>query len=264
MGGGTTVAKAKAGKGAATQGKGGGIGEAELRRRLTEACKILAMEGQGDAVWGHVTVRRPGEDTFLMKPATIGIEEVKDADHLVVDLDGKVVRGKMPRHSEVFIHSEVMRARGDVCAVVHTHPIYATAFASLGVPLRPITHEGSNFAPGDVPRFSETTDLIVTPERGRAVARCLGDRNALFLVSHGIVTCGPTVEQAVVHALVLDAAARAQLLVPGGAPRHWTPDEEAVVKRDRIYSWQTQAQRWPYLLRKLRKWERLGGYRFFL
>ncbi len=257
------MAKGAAGKAAAKQGKASELSEAERRRRLTDACKILAMEGQGDAVWGHVTVRRPGEDTFLMKPATLGIEEVKAADHLVVDLDGKVVRGRLPRHSEVFIHSEVMRARSDVCAVVHTHPIYATAFASLGVPLRPITHEGSNFAPGDVPRFSETTDLIVTPERGKAVARALGNRNALLLVSHGIVTCAPTVEHAVVQALLLDIAARAQLMVPGGIPKHWTPDEEAIVKRDRIYSWQNHAQRWPYLLRKLKKWERLGGYNFF-
>lgn len=249
-------------KAAVKPGKASGLSEAEMRRRLTEACKILAMEGQGDAVWGHVTVRRPGADTFLMKPAEMGIEEVKPADHLEVDLDGRVVRGRLKRHSEVFIHAEVMRARPDVCAVVHTHPIYATVFSTLGVPLRPVTHEGSNFAPGDVPRFTETTDLIVTPERGKAVARCLGDRSALLLVNHGIVTCAPTVEQAAVHALLLDIAARAQLLLPGGVPKHWTPDEEALVKRDRIYAWASHAQRWPYLLRKLKAWERLGGYRF--
>jgi len=258
------VAKGKAGAVAVKQGKASGSSEADLRRRLTDACKILAMEGQGDAVWGHVTVRQPGAETFLMKPAELGIEEVEPPDHLVVGLDGKVARGRLKRHSEVFIHSEVMRARSDVGAVVHTHPIYATAFSSLGVPLRPVTHEGSNFAPGDVPRFNETTDLIVTPQLGKAVARTLGDRNALFLVNHGIVTCGVTVEHAVVHALLLDIAARAQLLLPNATPRHWTSDAEVVVKRDRIYSWANHAQRWPYLLRKLKRWERLGGYRFFL
>lgn len=259
------MAKAKAGKVAVKQGKASGASEADLRRRLTDACKILAMEGQGDAVWGHVTVRQqPGAGTFLMKPAAMGIEEVKAADHLVVDIDGKVVRGSLKRHSEVFIHSEVMRARPDVGAVVHTHPIYSTAFSSLGVPLRPVTHEGNNFAPGDIPRFNETTDLIITPELGKAVARTLGDRNALFLVNHGIVTCGPTVEQAAVHALLLDIACRAQLLLPDATPRHWTSDAEALVKRDRIFAWANHAQRWPYLLRKLKRWERLGGYRFFL
>lgn len=259
------MAKKAAGKVAVKQGKASGLSEAELRRRLTDACKILAMEGQGDAVWGHVTVRaRAGAATFLMKPAEMGIEEVKAADHLEVDLDGKVVRGRLKRHSEVFIHSEVMRVRPDVCAVVHTHPVHATVFGALGVPLRPVTHEGSNFAPGDVPRFTETTDLIVTSDRGKAVARSLADRNALILVNHGIVTCGATVEQAVVHALLLDIAARNQLLLPGGTPKYWTSDEEALVKRDRIYSWPNHAQRWPYLLRKLKVWERRGGYNFGL
>jgi len=170
-----------------------------------------------------------------------------------------VVRGKRPRHSEVFIHSEVFRARPDVCAVVHTHAVSSVVFASLGVPLRPITHEGSNFVPPDVPRFDETTDLIVTPERGKAVARTLGTRPALFLVSHGIVAVGASVEEATVNALLLDKSARAQLMLPGAVPRYWTPDDEALVKRERIYHGENLASRWAYLLRNLARWRRRKG-----
>ena len=233
-------------------------GEADLRRRLADACHVLAMEGQGDAVWGHATVREPGSSTFWMKPAGLGLEEVRPEDMILVDLEGQVVRGRRPRHSEVFIHSEVLRARPGAGAVVHTHPVPSTVFASLGVPLRPITHEGSNFVPPDVPRFDETTDLIVTPERGRAVARALGERPALFLVGHGIVTAGLTIEDATVHALLLDRAAAAQLLLPGGVPRHWTADEEALVKRRRIFHADNLASRWAYLLR-LAEWRRRQG-----
>lgn len=225
--------------------------DAELRRRLADACHVLAAAGQGDAVWGHATVRVPGTGTFWMKPAGLGLEEVRPADMLLVDLEGRVLRGRRPRHSEVFIHSEVLRARPDAGAVVHTHPDASTAFASLGVPLRPVMHEGANFVPPDVPRFDETTDLIVTPERGRAVARTLGARPALFLVSHGIVTAGATIEEAAVHALLLDKAAAAQLRVPGGTPRHWTRDAEALVKRERIFNAANLASRWAYLLRML-------------
>lgn len=228
---------------------GGGSGDALRRRRLIEACHILAMNGQGDDVWGHATVRAPGADRFWMKPAGLGLEEVRDRDLLLVDLDGRVLRGRRPRHSEVFIHTEVFRARADVGAVVHTHPVPSTVFASLGVPLRPITHEGVNFVPPDVPRFDETTDLIVTPERGQAVARTLGDRPALFLVAHGIVAAGATIEEATVNALLLDKAARAQLMVPGGVPRCWTSDREAPVKRERIYHAHNLASRWAYLCR---------------
>ncbi len=223
--------------------------EAALRRRLVDACRILAMAGQGDDVWGHATARVPGTDTFWMKPAGLGLEEIGPEDLQLIDLDGKILRGPHPRHSEVFIHSEILRARADVGAVVHTHPVPATVFSSLGVPLRPIMHEGTNFVPPDVPRFTETTDLIVTPALGRAVARTLGDRPALFLVNHGIVTAGATIEEATVNALLLDKIARAQLMVPGGVPRVWTSDDEALVKRKRIYNPEALASRWAYYQR---------------
>jgi L-fuculose-phosphate aldolase len=230
-----------------------GKADAALKRTLADACRILAMADQGDDVWGHATARVPGTDTFWMKPAGLGLEEIRPDDLLLVDLDGKVLRGRLPRHSEVFIHAEILRARPEVGAVVHTHPVHATVFSSLGVPLRPIMHEGTNFVPPDVPRFDETSDLIVTPELGRAVARAIGDRPGLFLVSHGIVTAGATIEDATVNALLLDKAARAQLMVPGGTPRFWTNDTEALVKRARIYNPDALASRWSYLLRRLAK-----------
>jgi L-fuculose-phosphate aldolase len=231
---------------------GRGTSGAMLRRTLADACRILAMAGQGDDVWGHATARVPGTETFWMKPAAIGLEEVSPDDLLLVDIDGKVLRGRRPRHSEVFIHSEILRARSEVGAVVHTHPVPATVFSSLGVPLRPITHEACNFVPPDVPRFTETSDLIVTPELGRAVARAIGDRPGLFLVNHGIVTAGTTIEDAAINAILLDKAARAQLMVPDGTPKHWTDDTEALAKRARIYNPDNNvAMRWPYLLRLL-------------
>jgi L-ribulose-5-phosphate 4-epimerase len=229
-----------------------GKAEATLKRTLADACRILAMADQGDDVWGHATARVPGTDTFWMKPAGLGLEEIRPEDLLLIDIDGKVLRGRLPRHSEVFIHSEILRARPEVGAVVHTHPVPATVFSSLGVPLRPITHEGTNFVPPDVPRFTETSDLIVTPELGRAVARTIGDRPGLFLVSHGIVTSGATIEEATINAILLDKAARVQLMVPNGTPKFWTNDTEALAKRARIYNPDNNvAARWPYLLRRL-------------
>jgi len=227
----------------------GAAAEAGLKRRLADACRMLALAGQGDDVWGHPSARVPGTETFWMKPAGLGLEEIRPEDLQLIDLDGTVLRGPHPRHSEIFIHAEVYRARPNVGGVVHTHPVAATVFSSLGVPLRPIMHEGPNFVPPDVPRFTETTDLIVTPALGRAVARTLGDRPALFLVNHGIVTAGASIEEATVNALLLDKIARAQLMVPGGTPRLWTSDDEALVKRKRIYSPEALASRWSYYQR---------------
>jgi hypothetical protein len=61
-----------------------------------------------------------------------------------------------PRHIEYPIHTEIMAARPDVGAVVHTHSPTACAFAALDVPLRPLDHAGSLFCYPDIPRFTLT------------------------------------------------------------------------------------------------------------
>ena len=112
-----------------------------------------------------------------------------------------------------------MRARPDLNAVIHTHAQHAVAFSSLGKELLPVNNDGGYFYKR-LPVFSETTDLIVTPERGKAVARCLGDRNALLLRNHGIVAAGRTLEEAVWIAIKLERACRVQLMAEwAGGPK---------------------------------------------
>src|SRR5437879_956446 len=95
-----------------------------LRARLITAGRVLVSEDQGDYVAGHVSVRLPGGDgRFLMKPAGIGLEEMTPEAIITLDLEGERTGGTMPRHNEVFIHSEILRVRPDIAAVVHTHPL---------------------------------------------------------------------------------------------------------------------------------------------
>jgi L-fuculose-phosphate aldolase len=70
--------------------------------------------------------------------------------------------------------------------------------------------------------FSETTDLIVSHERGKAVADCMGKGNVVILRNHGIVTAGRTIEEAVFLAIKLEKACRIQMLAeaPGRESAH--------------------------------------------
>ena len=133
-------------------------------RKLSNAGRVLTKPDPGDFVAGHVTVRLPDDPhRFLMKPATIGLDEMTLDNIITVDLDGQKVGGTMPRHNEVFIHSEVLRARPDIQCVIHTHAPHAVAFSSLGRELVPVNNEAGYFYKS-LPVFSETTDLIVSPE----------------------------------------------------------------------------------------------------
>jgi L-fuculose-phosphate aldolase len=192
----------------------------DLRRKLTNAGRVLTSQDQGDFVAGHVTVRLPDDPhQFLMKPAGIGLDEMAPDEVITVDLEGRKVAGEMMRHNEVYIHSEIMRVRSDIQAVVHTHAPHAVAFSSLGRELLPVNNEGAYFYK-KLPVFSETTDLIVSHERGAAVARCLKDNSAMILRNHGIVTAGRSIEEAVWLALKLERACRVQLLAEwAGGPK---------------------------------------------
>jgi ribulose-5-phosphate 4-epimerase/fuculose-1-phosphate aldolase len=224
----------------------------DLREEVALGCRVLGKEDQGDLIWGHVSSRDPEGRGAWMKAATWGFEEIDEDKVILVDADGTVVEGTGRRHVEFPIHTEVMAARAEVNSVVHTHAPHAVALAATGQPLRPISHEGTLFVPPDIARFTETGDLILTRALGRKVAAALGDRNALFLVNHGIVTAGPDVPTAVLTAVLLEKACRTQLVASSaGELVAWSSDDEALSKRQHCYSAELLSQAWAYLVRRL-------------
>lgn len=226
----------------------------QLRATLADAGRVLAMEGHGDYVAGHISVRLPGDpERFLMKPAGIGIEEMRPDNIITVDIEGKKVDGAMPRHNEVYIHSEVLRARSDVNCVIHSHPMHAVAFSSLGRPLVAVGNSSVHFTGGRLPIFSETTDLIISQERGSAVARRLGKEAALILRNHGIVATGGSIEEAVWTAIKLERACQLQLLAESaGGPKLLAEGEDLDKKRSRGARPDQHNNTFGYLVRKWR------------
>ena len=224
----------------------------ELKETLAYSCNILAHEGHWDNILGHVSVRIPGQDRILMKPHSFGFEEIRPQHIIVVDLSGKKVEGKFERHSEVFIHTEIYKARSDVNCVVHSHPPYATAFGALGQRLRPISHEGNIFYEG-LPMFDYTTALIRTPELGEELAKALGPYRAVLMKNHGSTVVGESIEVATLYAVFLEKAARIQLLAMASGEPSWTTDEEAKIKYEQIYTPHRLSSMWEYFVRRAKK-----------
>lgn len=224
----------------------------DLRELVALASRVLGDADHGDLIWGHASARDPQGRGVWIKQSGLGLEEVSAADVHLVDLSGNVVDGDGPRHSEYPIHTEIIAARPDVGGVVHTHSPHAVALAAAGQPLRPVSHAANYFVPPDVPRFTETTDLILTPELGQQVARTLGSGTATFLVNHGIVTVGRDLRVATVAAIILERAAQQQLLTHAyvGWPT-WSDEAESTAKRRHIFSDTSVRQVWDYLVRRL-------------
>jgi L-fuculose-phosphate aldolase len=224
----------------------------ELREEVAVGCRVLGAAEQSDLVWGHLSVRDPDGRGVWMKASTYGFEEIDAAKVLLVDRDGDVVEGDGRRHAEYPIHTEIMAARPNISAVVHTHSPAAVALGATGQPLLPVSHEGTLFVPPDIPRFTITGDLILTAELGGALAATLGNRNAALMVNHGVVVVGRDVRTAVVTTVLLDRACRMMLeVLAAGGPKHWSSAEEALDKRAHCYSDPLISHAWNYLRRRL-------------
>jgi L-fuculose-phosphate aldolase len=205
-------------------------------------------------VWGHPSVRDPDGRGIWMKCSGWGFEEITPDRIVLVDPDGNVLSGTGPRHIEYPIHTEIMAARPDVGAVVHTHSPYACQFAALDVPLRPLDHAGSLFCYPDIPRFTQTGGLIKTRALGQALAATLGDAIACLLPQHGIVTVGPDIPAAIMTAALLDRACRTQLAAMAAGPlRSWGDEQDTVAKRADVWSPRQLQAGYDYLLRQGRR-----------
>ncbi|MBX9740591.1 MAG: class II aldolase/adducin family protein [Beijerinckiaceae bacterium] len=225
----------------------------EAKQRLVDAGRLLEAHGQADFTNGHVSVRVPGrQDIFFMKPHSIGFGEITLDNILTVDLDGTVVEGAGRRHSEVFIHTEIYRARPDLLSVMHSHPPHAVALSCTGETLAPISQPAAIFFEA-LPLYDGEIDLIRTPEMGRGVAAALGPHRAVLMRNHGIAVGGVSVEETTVTALMLEQAAMIQMLAmsSGRAAPMFAPEKVRALQKN-LSRPDQHVVNFNYLLRNLR------------
>ena len=107
---------------------------------------------------------------------------------VVVDLDGKKIRGTRDASSELLMHLEVYKNRPDVRAVVHAHPPIATGFAVAGIPLDRAVLAEVVTTLGSIPIAEYGTPS--TPELPAAVRKYIKAHDGLLLANHGALTIG--------------------------------------------------------------------------
>jgi L-fuculose-phosphate aldolase len=215
----------------------------DLKKRLVDGLQVLTGEGVLSGS-GHLSVRIPGTETFLINPRFAGV--LADAkDICTVTLDGKRIAGKGPIPSETPIHSAVYRSRDDVNSVLHCHARHSTLLGLLDIGLIPFNREARIFADG-VPVFPDSRG-INTLEPARRMAEALGPHHAIFRRGHGCVVVGPGVEGTCISAIQLERACQDQLLLMSFT----TPKPMADAARGRVIArLQNPYRAWPFLLHK--------------
>jgi L-fuculose-phosphate aldolase len=160
-----------------------------LRAAVLDAARGMNAHGINRGTAGNVSARL--DDGMLITPSAVPYDRLRPADLVTMRLDGSGVAPAGARAStEWRLHAAIYAARSDVRAVVHAHPLYATALACQrrGIPAfhyMVAVAGGAEIACSDYATFG-------TEELARATVRALGPRTACLLANHGVVACAET------------------------------------------------------------------------
>ncbi|MBI4490792.1 MAG: class II aldolase/adducin family protein [Deltaproteobacteria bacterium] len=196
----------------------------DLKKKLAMACRMLFLAELVDYS-GHISVRIPGTDRFLINPHPISRAEVKPEDILTSDLNGTRLEGKWNLPSELPMHTRTYRVREDVESIAHLHNRMVVVLSMADRPLIPASNTGAFFGPGPMPVYSDPA-LIHTNEQGDEVARTLGASDAAILRGHGSIVVGKSIEWTFAACVDLEeSAARLYFASLLGPVRFYTDDE---------------------------------------
>lgn len=186
----------------------------ELKQRVYEQNIALVKHGLVILTWGNVSGIDREKGLVVIKPSGVNYDTMSAEDMVVVDLNGKVVEGKLNPSSDTPTHLYLYKSFPEIGGVVHTHSTNATAFAQAG---RSVTPYGTTHADtfyGKVPCARALTKEEIQTDyelnTGKVIVETFKhlDYNALPAVlvkSHGPFTWGATPEKAVENAVVLEA-----------------------------------------------------------
>lgn len=181
-----------------------------LRREIAEYARRILKENLATGAGGNISAR--WEDTMLISPSGLSLEEVDPVQYVEVDIPAGDIRAQngLRPSSEVLMHLACYRKRPEVRAVVHAHPQYTIALTSSGHDLAPMFADALIYMGSTVPHLDYIT--VTTPELAQAVGEAIKDANCLVLRNHGSVTVGENLKQAFWRALTVEEAARIQVL----------------------------------------------------
>jgi ribulose-5-phosphate 4-epimerase/fuculose-1-phosphate aldolase len=191
-------------------------------------------------------------DYFWVNPFGLFFDEVTADNLVLVSKDGDILSDWPQINFAGFcIHSAIHQARADVTCAVHTHPPAGAAFSALKAPLVPIEQMGCSFYE-DLAVYADYTGIVVTPDQAGDIVAALGNKRALILANHGLMTVATTVEQALIDMLDLErTCAMALRVLATGQPLQEIGGDAASVSKAIL----TQPERYPFqwdaMLRRL-------------
>src|SRR5580692_1469193 len=192
-----------------------------LEQLKAEVCKAnldLVAEGLVIQTWGNASGIDRQSGLVAIKPSGVPYSGMKPEHMVLVSLEsGKVVEGNLKPSSDTATHLELYRAFKEIGGIVHTHSLYATAWAQAKRKIPAYGTTQADYWFGEVPCTRALTSKEIKEDyeknTGKVIVETFRKLNplehpAVLVASHGPFTWGKTVADAVHNASVLEFVAR--------------------------------------------------------
>ncbi len=179
---------------------------------LIRAGKRMLAEGVTIGAWGNISVYDPEQGKIYITPSGMAYDTLREEDIVVLSPDGGRLEGERKPSVETGLHLAVYASRTECRAVLHTHPVYSTAFSVLGEDIPMFLDEAVQRL-GDTVRIADYA-LPGTDALAKNCVAALGQKAmACLLRAHGAVCLGSSLEEAFLVSQVLESTARIGCLI---------------------------------------------------
>jgi L-fuculose-phosphate aldolase len=181
-----------------------------LRKGILAVGKSLINSGLVVGTWGNISVWDSRREGFWITPSGMSYLGLKPRDLVLINRQGKIIKGIRKPSSEFMMHLAIYSRRPDVLGIVHTHSVYATAHAVARIEIPGVAEDLAQIVGGSVEVAPYS--LTGTQELAEAAAIGLGNKNAVLLANHGVVGVGQDLDEALKVCQVVEKSAQIHVL----------------------------------------------------
>jgi len=189
-----------------------------IQEAAYEANKQLPKLGLVLFTFGNVSAADRALGVFAIKPSGVPYSELTPAKMVIVDFEGKTIKGKLRPSSDTLTHAVLYKQWESIGGIAHTHSTYATAWAQAGrdIPIFGTTHADHNTV--DIPCAAPMHDDMIRGnyeyQTGFQIVNAFRDKGLsheevemVLVGNHAPFTWGKSAEKAVYNSAVLETVA---------------------------------------------------------
>jgi L-fuculose-phosphate aldolase len=195
----------------------------ELRQAIIETCRDMNARGINQGTSGNISAR--AGERMIITPSGVPYDRMTPDMLASLPLDGNGgPEGPLPPSTEWQFHLALLKARPDMQAVVHAHPVHCTALAINREEIPACHYMIAVFGGNTIPLAGYA--LFGSDDLADAVTGAMADRNGCLMANHGAVVVGETLEKGLWRLEELEVLARAYILARTIGKPHILSDAE--------------------------------------